>query len=405
MFKFINNMSFASTPSIKTEEDFYTLEEWSCFANIALDIDNVLPRALKNVTTARCWLYLVLHLCVAWRKGDILSLPAMDNLIGIEKYTLQWFKENKFTLADAGYVISNVKLYAEQYLILKTGVKKHFNIPLSFYIPVALAVIVAENWRRIQKNDKLLGRFQGDKSLLEKHLGDDMKHFSSLKANRTLLSLVDEKAEEIGANNLARISSYMRAHKVDDHYFSDQTSVYLRSTYSDKELHEVTMMLYDRGMFGWMYDSFLKNVSEEKDIIQKQNTFTIAELRKKLPSDKLNEVAGILSNQRMTKENVINEILALPQDRIQSLFTELYSGEKVSRQGDVYCIKPDECNDRLQTDCVFCKYSIPTVHLLFSIKDELERIFSEIENNSISYRYDRIRSIDKMLKLFTVIIE
>ena len=87
LFAFHNSLSCFQEASSKTEQSFYTLEEWSQFANMVLDIDAVLPRALENVNVARCWLYLMLHLCVAWRRGDILSLPAMDNLLGIEKYT------------------------------------------------------------------------------------------------------------------------------------------------------------------------------------------------------------------------------------------------------------------------------------------------------------------------------
>lgn len=60
---------------IKKDDDFYSLEEWSSFINFAVDIDKHIQKSMNNVTYAKCWLYLLLHLCLAWRKSDILSMP------------------------------------------------------------------------------------------------------------------------------------------------------------------------------------------------------------------------------------------------------------------------------------------------------------------------------------------
>lgn len=404
LYNFKNNLSIVSGVYAKTQNDFYTTEEWSSMVNVALDIDTILPKALNNVKAARCWLYLLLHLCVAWRKYDILTLPAMDNLLNIEKYTLKWFEENVFTLEDAGYIINNVKLYAEQYLMRKNEAKKYFNVPYSFYIPLAIAFIVTENWRRILNQDKLFGNFDG-KTKMADYLGDSVQGFSSLKANRTLLSFVDAKASEIGANDIVRISSYMRSHKVNGYYFSDNTSVYLKSNYSDKELNEITIQLYNRGLFGWMYDSLLKIVSDENIKTQKQTTMDIINLKNNLSAKQMNEIAGILYSQNLTKENVLNEILKMSQDEIKLLFLQLQYGEKVSKQEGIFCIKPNECNEKATVNCYMCKYSIPSIHALFSIKDELYDIFSKTKEERYIYSYDRLRILNKMLKLYSVVKE
>lgn len=404
LYNFKNNLSIVSGVYAKTQNDFYTTEEWSSMVNVALDIDTILPKAINNVKAARCWLYLLLHLCVAWRKYDILTLPAMDNLLNIEKYTLKWFEENVFTLEDAGYIINNVKLYAEQYLMRKNEAKKYFNVPYSFYIPLAIAFIVTENWRRILNQDKLFGNFDGKTKMVD-YLGDSVQGFSSLKANRTLLSFVDAKASEMGANDIVRISSYMRSHKVNGYYFSDNTSVYLKSNYSDKELNEITIQLYNRGLFGWMYDSLLKIVSDENIKTQKQTTMDIINLKNNLSAKQMNEIAGILYSQNLTKENVLNEILKMSQDEIKLLFLQLQYGEKVSKQEGIFCIKPNECNEKATVNCYMCKYSIPSIHALFSIKDELYDIFSKTKEERYIYSYDRLRILNKMLKLYSVVKE
>ena len=403
LYPFQDKLSICGEVSLKNDSAFYSAQEWSQYINVALDIDTLLPRALNNVNTARSWLYLLLHLCVAWRKNDIINMPALSNLIDIEKYNLEWFENNTFTLADAGYVINNTKLCVEQYLTIKTNVKKNFNIPISFYIPLAISLIAVENWRRVLEKETLFGNFTALKQTLSNNLGEIMNKFTSLKANRTLLSFVDIKASEIGMNDVVRISSYMRAHTVNEYGFNNNTSVYLKSTYSEKELQEITLQLYNRGPFGWMYDTFLNLASDKREGFNQNTTNEIINIKEKLPVKQLNEVASILYSQKLSKENVINELLHLPKEDIKKIFSELVCGLRTSRQENVYCLKPTKCKDRLVTDCYNCKYSIPTVHILFSIKDELDKVFSEIK--PCVYQYDKLRKLDKMLKLFSIVKE
>lgn len=250
---------------MKKDDDFYSLEEWSSFVNLAVDIDKHIQKSMNNVTYAKCWLYLLLHLCLAWRKSDILSMPALDNLLDIEKYDLKWFEENVFDMKNANYIIYNTKLAVEQYRTQKTNAYKHFNIPDSFKLPVAIAIIIVEQWRRRMKTELLFGKDSfSSTQILANYLGKTMMQFSSIKANRTLLSLVDNLAEEMKANEYVKISTYMRSHKTNYYNMSDTTSIYLHSMYSDAELNEVTIQLYDRGMFGWLYDSLLKVAEDEK---------------------------------------------------------------------------------------------------------------------------------------------
>ena len=211
--------------NIKKDTDFYSLEEWSSFVNLAVDIDKHIQKAMNNVTYAKCWLYLLLHLCLAWRKSDILSMPAIDNLLDIEKYDLQWFEENAFKMKDANYVINNTKLAVEQYRTQKTNAYKHFNIPDSFKLPVSIAIIIVEQWRRRMKTESLFGKDSfSNTQILTNYLGELMNKFSSIKANRTLLSLVDNLAEEVKASEYVKISTYMRSHKT-NYYRSEERRV------------------------------------------------------------------------------------------------------------------------------------------------------------------------------------
>ncbi len=387
---------------IKKDDDFYSVEEWSSFVNIAVDIDKHIQKSMNNVTYAKCWLYLLLHLCLAWRKSDILSMPALDNLLDIEKYNLKWFEENVFDMKNANYIIGNVKLSVEQYRTQKTNAYKHFNIPDSFKVPVAIAIMIVEQWRRRMKTESLFGKDSfSSTQILTNYLGEPMNQFSSIKANRTLLSLVDNLAGEVGADGYIKVSTYMRSHKTNYYNMSDTTSIYLHSMYSDTELNEVTIQLYDRGMFGWLYDSLLK-VAEDEKVPQKEQTDLIVQMKKGIPADRLEQLSELLYQQSITKERVINEIMKLSHDEIKNVIKKLADGSLTSKQDGVMCIRENNCKYPVRTDCVNCEYSIPTVYTLLSVCTELNNIF---QKKVPSCQYDRIRTMDKMLKLYSVVKE
>lgn len=387
---------------MKKDNDFYSLEEWSSFVNLAVDIDKHIQKAMNNITYAKCWLYLLLHLCLAWRKSDILSIPALDNLLDIEKYDLSWFEENVFDMKDANYIISNTKLAVEQYRTQKTNAYKHFNIPDSFKLPVSIAIIIVEQWRRRMKTESLFGKDSfSNTQILTNYLGELMNKFSSIKANRTILSLVDNLAEEVKASEYVKISTYMRSHKTNYYNMSDTTSIYLHSMYSDTELNEVTIQLYDRGMFGWLYDSLLKAAEDEK-VPKEEQTDLIVQMKQGIPADRLEQLSELLYQQSLTKERVINEIMKLSHNEIKNVIKKLADGNLTSKQDGVLCTRENNCKYPVRTDCMNCEYSIPTVYTLLSVCTELNNIF---QKEIPSCQYDRIRTMDKMLKLYSVVKE
>lgn len=388
--------------NIKKDTDFYSLEEWSYFVNLAVDIDKHIQKAMNNVIYAKCWLYLLLHLCLAWRRSDILSMPTLDNLLDIEKYDLKWFEENVFKMKDANYIINNTKLAVEQYHTQKTNAYKHFNIPDSLKVPVAIAIMIVEQWRRKMITELLFGKDSfSSTQILANYLGEPMNQFSSIKANRTLLSFVDNLAEEVEASEYVKISTYMRSHKTNYYNMSDTTSIYLHSMYSDTELNEVTIQLYDRGMFGWLYDSLLKVAADEK-VPKKEQTDLIVQMKQGISADRLEQLSELLYQQSITKERVINEIMKLSHDEIKNVIKKLADGSLTSKQDGVMCIRKNNCKYPVRTDCVNCEYSIPTVYTLLSVCTELNNIF---QKKIPSCQYDKIRTLDKMLKLYSVVKE
>lgn len=197
----------------------------------------------------------------------------------------------------------------------------------------------------------------------------------------------------------------MRSHKTNYYSMSDTTSVYLHSTYSDKELNEVTLQLYDRGTFGWLYDSMIKIVNEDVRLSTNDKTNIIAHLQQVLPIEKVEQLAECIYQQNLKKEVVINELLQLPTEKLKETIVKLGDGKLISKQDDIYCIKENGCHYLTRTDCLSCEYSIPTIHTLLSVTTEINNIFESLSTEISPYKYDRLRITDKMFKLYSVIQE
>lgn len=388
---------------LKTENDFYTIEEWTVFVKAALDINRHIIKAMNNLSYARYWLYVLLNLCLAWRKSDILSIPALDNLIDIEKYDLEWFKKNTFGMKEASYIIRNTKLMAEQHLVQKTKTQIHFVIPDSFQIQVSIAIIIAENWRRNLGISTLFANSQFSNKMIEKYLGNEFAAFSNLKANRSLLTFMDNIASEVGANKYIKLTSYMRSHKMNYYNFSDTTSQYLYASFSDNELSEIVIQLFDRGLFGWLYDSMIDLVNKEQPSMH-EKTDMIVHMQNNLSAQNIEQIAACIKSYDLKKENVINELIHMPVEEIKEKIIKLADGHMNSKQNDIFCMQ-DKCKYKLKENCLDCEYAIPGIHTLLSVEQELNNIFDNILTNPPQCELDKIRTLDKMMKLFLLMKE
>ena len=370
---------------VKDEEDFYTDEQWFQYKKYICDIDKHIMKAFEDRIYSRYWLFILLHLSLAWRKNDILNFPRLENL-DANRYTLDWFYSNEFTMEDAVYIISNTKLVAEQYYTDKTDAKLHFNIPVSLMIPTAIALIICEQWARKNDENILFGFKNVKKKIIKKLFGENMNGFSSIKANRTLLSLANRAANELDISKSISIASYMRSHKMGYSNASDTTNVYLKSNYDDSELHSITKTLFEKGAFGWLFDYAVGCFDEQTKSIFK--TYDI---------EVLEQTSSYLLSERCTQEKVIKELISYSKDEL----VEVLSGKRTSKQENVYCIKT-YCDKNLQNDCLECPYSIPTIYSMYSVASEINSILEKLCKDDNKSKRDKDRYLYRLLKLLSI---
>lgn len=404
-FMFSLEMSMLRRETVRGEEDFYTPEEWASFAAVFFDIDRHIEKAFADCFYARSWLYVLLHMSLAWRKSDVLNIPALENLIDISEYTLEWFEENAFSIADAQQVINHVKLAAEQYHTQKTGAKKHFNIPQAALLPTAVALIICEQWRRKKGQAVLFEKFYADTKKMTELFGLETD-FLSMKATRTLLSMFNETAGGMAglSGKAGTLTSYMRSHRTSKMGNANITKVYLRSTYNEDESVAMGKQSIDRGFFGWLYDRLL-DLADNKRGTFKENTELIVQMKEALPARKVESISGALYGIIKEREMLLNEIYSWQEDEIKEKTELLFSGKLMSRTEDVSCLMNGRCPYPTEDKCMLCKYSIPTTFSLAMAGDELKRLLTEFGRTNAEDVIDRINLTYQIGKLIMVLKE
>ena len=404
-FKFTLEMSMLRRETVRGEEDFYTPEEWASFAAVFFDIDRHIEKAFADCFYARSWLYALLHMSLAWRKSDVLHIPALENLIDVSEYTLEWFEDNAFSIADAQQVINQVKLAAEQYHTQKTGAKKHFNIPQAALLPTAVAIIICEQWRRKKGQAVLFEKFYADTKRMTEMFGLETG-FLSMKANRTLLSMFNETAGGMAelSGKAGTLTSYMRSHKTSKMGNANITKVYLRSTYNEDESVAMGKQSIDRGFFGWLYDRLL-DLADNKRRTFKENTELIVQMKEALPARNVESISGALYGAIKEREMLLNEIYSWQEDEIKEKTELLFSGKLMSRTEDVSCLMNGRCPYPTEDKCMLCKYSIPTTFSLTMAGDELKRLLTEFGRTNAEDVIDRINLTHQIGKLVMILKE
>ena len=403
--KFNLEMSMLRRETVRGEEDFYTPEEWASFADVFFDIDRHIEKAFADCFYARSWLYALLHMSLAWRKSDVLHIPALENLIDISEYTLDWFENNTFSIADAQQVINHVKLAAEQYHTQKTGAKKHFNIPQAALLPTAIAFIICEQWRRKKGQAVLFEKFYADTKKMTEMFGLETG-FLSMKANRTLLSMFNETAGGMAelSGKAGTLTSYMRSHRTSKMGNANITKVYLRSTYNEDESVAMGKQSIDRGFFGWLYDRLL-DLADNKRGTFKENTELIVQMKEALPARNVESISGALYGTIKEREMLLNEIYSWQEDEIKEKTELLFSGKLMSRTEDVSCLMNGRCPYPTEDKCMLCKYSIPTTFSLAMAGDELKRLLTEFGRTNAEDVIDRINLTYQIGKLVMILKE
>lgn len=362
-------------------------------------------KASQNIEYSRLWLYSLMHFTTAWRKGDIINLPSLEYL-DIDVYSLDWFKDNVFTITDGQKIINDIKFKIDLSRVNKTTARNNFSVPPVLCIPLAIAFIFTEKHRRLKSLPSLFLSKNIYKKHFAKYFGDVMINFSSLKANRSMLTHEFNFAGSIEGTKLLAytMSSHLRAHISNNNDIAPATLQYIYDTNDDGSARKIATALFERGIGGWIiktlidacYNTDNPSISEITDVISKiDKEFSLAALE---------DMSKFLQFEAQSKLEVLNEIYSLPKEKIKLKLNKLLKGQLVSKKRNIHCLK-ENCAFPLQDNCLFCKYHIPTIYTINTIKEELDSYIKKLNSVDDDNIYERARYTHFIVKLLSLLNE
>ncbi|MFS0875315.1 helix-turn-helix domain-containing protein [Solibacillus isronensis] len=407
-----NKKNFIITPSSSTKDDekeIYSPEIYLEYLSYTKNIDRHVLEALKSKHYANMWLFTIMHLIDAWRSTDIVNSLKNIELEAVEINDFEWFLTNKVTKEQAQIVINQIYYKTRSLTTSKTNSLLTFLVPMDFILAAGNAFIICELHRRHTKDEFLLQTLISNSLRARKpnnqHLNffkynEDLRDFKSLVMNRsTMTYLFNSIVDEAPDPELAlTYTQQTRSHEKED-----TTAIYVKATNFDGSLGNVSLNLFNRGHFGWLYNTLIKLLFEDgiDPIPIDVRSHYIMELRKEFSPKQIEDWAVFLKNIDKKRLPILNKLSKLNNLQIKELINGILSGKRPSRNEHGSCLSYPDCEKPHLQSCYSCEFFIPEVYTIIHIKQEIENLMTSIE----STRYTTIIERDSyFLKIYLLLL-
>lgn len=362
-------------------EVIYSKFEWTAMCGKLCDVVEHMEKAIANRRYAETWLYLLMHLSLAWRKSDFRKIKNVPIELA-EVTEFGWFEENVLSLEKGQLLINEMRRRGIGIKTDKTKMNTHLVIAL--ILPTAVALIIAEIHSRIAIKDKgILFSAKGYRSYdFKKVLGDKLPSFASKKTNASLLTYGFETATKIeGRAAIAyALSSHARSHLEKIGAYSETTKKYLHLLGTDVNVSDMAKHLFERGFFGWQIGLMLDMVISTDLWELKEKTEQIKEFGNKMAPMCIENLSKYVHTRYQQYNDLLDELMHLTKEEIMTKLTEIVSYKSPALIDYSQCIKGiDNCVFNNPDACLGCKYHIPTNYILEIIKAKLDSLMEKFE--------------------------
>lgn len=393
--KFKNDYSAANKEP--KDKDIYSFEKFLGYYNYVKDVEIHITGAIKKKTIAQTWLFVLMHMINAWRKSDIINgLPTID-LDDVNVHSLNYFEKGRLSPEQAQLIVNQVYLKVGKLRISKTGALGQFLCHNDLVVPFATAIVIVELHRRKWKDTLLLESMKGkiNKKFFKHKKG--LSDFKSLKMNRTLLTYYFHHINESGkdADISYQLTRTMRYHKDED-----STTIYIQFTNEDGPLDKVSLNLFNRGHFGWLYNSMINLYMDQETQTLEERTKMIQLYRETYTPIQLEGLSSFLMKEQNIENSLPLRLARMSKEELEIKLRKIFYGEMPAKMKHAQCFIFPKCNNKAATSCLNCEYIIPKDYLLFSIDKELERLIESIK----STEFEAIRERDSSLLLKVLFI-
>jgi hypothetical protein len=396
----LNNITRVKTYSVTRKSDIpanqedssiYHWEQFNLYFEFVNDLHYLTFQSIISQFAANAWLFILMHLTNTWRAPDIVkSLPSID-LEQLNIHSVDWFSINELSITEAQIIVNQIYLKTKNSITGKTKKKLRFYVPPTLVMPFSTAAIICELHRRTNNLTHLLStiKSKSKNTLLPEHITSIGKHkelleqFQSRKMNRSTLTYVYYTGIEFsGGESSNQVAQLMRSH-------TKQNTIekYLNYINKDGSVNRVSINVFRRGEFGWIYN-YLFIIASNNNNSQslEERTSFIEEFRKQLTPYEADKQSKLVVNILERKESAIIRISKLSTDEITSLLIRILSGEMPSRSEGAQCLIYPNCNHPNWSSCAPCENVLPTSILLFEAVEEL----TIIHNRLLTTKFDVI---------------
>ncbi|HWO78638.1 MAG TPA: helix-turn-helix domain-containing protein [Bacillus sp. (in: firmicutes)] len=375
---------------LNDDKEIYSPEIYLAYVQYVKRTELHKKEALKNPYYANMWLFTIMHLIDAWRASDIVTeLPPIEiETIGITH--LDWFLDKQLTTTQAQTIINQVYVKTRHITASKNNALLTFIVPLNMLIPTATAMVLCELHRRKSEDQFLLqtlvttnlsARNPNKKHLSFFKFNSELSQFKSLVMNRsTMTYLFYSITEDAEDTDLALYYTQ----QIRSHSSEDSTAVYVQATNQDGSINRVSITLFNRGHFGWLFNHLIQLVMNENQGYQKleERTQSIVALKNEFSPSQLENWAAFLNRVQGKREPIIRWLSGQNKNEIKRLIQRILRSENPSRTDHGQCLSFPSCVKPNLRSCYYCEHFIPQTYLLIHVKHEFYRLIESIKNSN-----------------------
>ncbi|PER99650.1 helix-turn-helix domain-containing protein [Bacillus cereus] len=396
------------------EQEIYSA---SIFNQIYKHVQNIelhIEKSLNSRSYANMWVYVTLLCCDFIRGSDLVLNTPNLNLKELDIQEAD-FHSNNFKLNEhqVQIVIKTLYLSFRNKRASKTGELLTFLVPSNLEMPLAHALVLSERLREdktCQLETFIEGKYrkiktQGGRTHL-KFFNSYKKfegfRFSSLIMNRSLATYLYGSVTEGDAfdSELAlTLAQNARSHKNED-----TTKTYIQLMNKDGSIGRVSINIFRRGNFGWLYDQLLRftYIDNYKTLNLEDRTTIIEEIKEHISLKETESIAAYVfnyltpasieetDNDSVVKVmnaiyekrlKVIHQVMRLNKQQLHELFSELSTHSMPSKIEHAQCLVFPNCAYPALMNCMYCEYVLPQNLILIQLNQEILRLLTSIQES------------------------
>lgn len=361
-------------------ELLYSEEEFAEIYHEAINVERHVENAYNDSAYAQYWLFILLQLSNFARTSDITNLP----LIEMHKdFPWKCFCEEEIDESDARLICDLYEITARNQLIGKNKEQKKIYF-LAEQIPaVATSIVICSGHARKRKLNSLFSFRSINAERVYNKLGEPFCGIQNRKMNYTLATFFEAMGDGDGSyrNNVYRLLSIMRGHRRRTPLsLSETTCIYIKETNKDPAPSIAAYHAFQRGAFGWLYHILLE-LSNEGFENAVEETKRISELQGRYLPEDLEEISDFVRHESEERKEILRILPNVGSLKLRQFLENLGTVGTFKRYAELPCLFGRNC-PRPGANCVYCGFSIKTVHSVYIYREEIRTVMEMLENTS-----------------------